>query len=133
MSLANAVLKAGATGLTTVGGADVTFGPDGQAVANGLHIAVAADTDFRVRRNMTIKNKVPALMADGSYTKSKKSVTFVQPKILANGQTVFNLVRVEIECHPESTASENTELSFIGGQILGDSDFTAFWDSGSLA
>lgn len=133
MSLTNAIVKAGATGLTTTGGTDISLTPDGQTVANGVHLAVAADTDFRTRRNMTIKNKVPALSPDGTYSKEKKTVTFVAPKILADGSTVFNLIRIEREVHPESTAAEAFELSMVGAQILSDADFTSFWASGSLA
>lgn len=133
MSLANAVLKTGATSMAVTGGTDITFSPDGQSITNGLHIAVAADTDFRTRRNMTIKNKVPSLLSDGTYTKGKGSITYAAPKILADGSTSFNLVRLEIECHPESTAAERTELQMIAGQIATDADFTAFWNTGSIA
>lgn len=133
MSLQNAVLKAGATSASVVGGTDVTFTPDGQTVAGGIHIAAAADADFRTRRNMTIKNKVPTLQSDGKYTKAKRSTSYVQPKILADGSTTFNLIRVEMEAHPESTAAEVTELRMIGNQILGDSDFLSFWDTGNMA
>jgi hypothetical protein len=132
MSLTNAVVKAGATSLTVVGGADETFTPDGVTVANGLHIADAAQADFRIRKNMSIKNRVPTLQTDGTYTKDKKSITIVAPKLLASGATAFNLVRVEREVHPESTAAEAFELNMLLGQALSDADFTAFWTSGSL-
>lgn len=133
MAIQNAVVKSGSTAMTPTGGSDVTFTPDGLSVANGIHVADAAQTDYRIRRNMTLKNKVPTLLADGSYSKDKKSVTLVAPKILASGKTVFNLIRLEREVHPESTAAEALDLCMIGAQLLSDSDFTAFWSSGSLA
>lgn len=133
MAIQNAVVKSGSTAMTPTGGSDVTFTPDGLSVANGIHVADAAQTDYRIRRNMTLKNKVPTLLADGSYSKDKKSVTLVVPKILASGKTVFNLIRLEREVHPESTAAEALDLCMIGAQLLSDSDFTAFWSSGSLA
>lgn len=132
MSLTNAVLKAGATASAPTGGTDVTFAPTGISVPNGLHIAVPADTDYRTRRNMTVKVKYPSL-SNGVYSKDKKSITFVVPKILASGETVFNLIRIEREVHPESTAAEAFELSMIGAQILSDADFLTFWSGGSLA
>jgi len=132
MSLQNAIVKAGATGLTVVGGADASFSPDGLTVSNGLHLSVAADADFRIRRNMTAKVKLPTLAADGTYSKDKKSITIVAPKILANGKTVFNLIRIEREIHPESTAAEAFELNMLGGQVLSDADFLTFWSGGSL-
>jgi hypothetical protein len=133
MSLSNAVVKSGATAMTPTGGSDVTFNPDGTTVANGIHIADVAQTDYRIRRNATIKNKVPTLLADGTYSKDKKSISFVAPKILANGNTVFNLIRIEREVHPESTAAEALDLNMIGAQLLSDADFTNFWSVGSLA
>jgi len=133
MSLTTAILKSGASAMTPTGGADETFTPDGLTVPNGLHIADAAQSDFRIRKNMTIRNRVPVLAADGSYSKDKKSVTFVAPKILASGKTIFNLIRIEREVHPESTAAEALELSMLGAQILSDNDFLTFWATGSLA
>lgn len=133
MPLQSAIVKTGATAMTPTGGSDVTFTPDGQTVANGLHLSNAAETDFRIRANMTIKNKVPTINGDGGYSKDRKSVTYVRPKLLADGSTTFNLIRIEREIHPESTAAEALDFSMVGAQILTDADFAAFWASGSLA
>lgn len=133
MSLQNCIVKAGATSLTTVGGADETFTPNGVTVPNGIQIADAAQADFRIRKSMTVKSRVPSLAADGTYSKDKKTITVTAPKILANGKTVFNLIRIEREVHPESTAAEAYELLMLAGQAVSDSDFTAFWTAGSLA
>lgn len=133
MSLLNSVVKAGATGLTVVGGTDLTFSEGPLPIQGGKQIIIAADADFRVRRNATCKVKLSQLGSDGSYSKDKKTFTFVAPKLLANGSTVFNLIRIEREVHPESTAAEALELNMIGGQVLSDLDFASFWGSGSLS
>lgn len=133
MSLQNCTVMSGATGLTVVGGSAETFTPDGLTVASGIHIADAAQPDFRIRKNMTAKNRPPVLNSDGTYTKDKKSITIVAPKLLASGKTQFNLIRIEREIHPESTAAEAKELNMLGGQALSDTDFDAFWTAGSLA
>lgn len=133
MPIQGSVLKTGATSLTTVGGTDITFTPDGVTVVGGVHVSDASQTDFRIRKNMTVKNRVPSLGADGVYSKDKKSITITCPKILSSGKTVFNLIRIERELHPESTAAEGTELQLLGAQALSDADFTSFWQSGSLA
>lgn len=133
MSLQNAIVKAGASALTPTGGSDLTLTPDGVSVPNGIHLADASQADFRIRKNLTVKSKTPSLLTDGTYTKDKKTMTFVQPKILASGKTVFNLIRIEREVHPESTAAEALDLSMIGGQLLTDADFATFWSAGSLA
>jgi hypothetical protein len=54
------------------------------------------------------------------------------PKILADGSTEYNLIRIEREVHPESTAAEALELNIQGAQLLFDSEVLAFWSAGSL-
>lgn len=133
MPLNGMIVKTGSTAMTPTGGSDKTLTTDGVTVQNGLHLIDAANADFRTRANCTIKNKPPTLQADGKYSKDKKSVTYVQPKLLADGSTVFNLVRIEREVHPESTAAEALDLCMIGSQLLADTDLTSFWSAGSLA
>lgn len=133
MPLNGAIIKDGASAMTPTGGSDMTFTSDGQTVSGGLHLANAAQADFRIRENMSVKQKVPTLSGSGVYSKDKKTVTYVEPKILASGVTVFNLIRIEREVHPESTAAEALNLNMMGAQILADSDFASFWSAGSLA
>lgn len=133
MSLTNAILKDGASAMTPTGGADMTFTPNGQSVTNGIAIANAAQTDFRIRENATLKNRLPVLNSLGKYSKDKKTLVYAEPKILADGSTVFNLIRIEREVHPESTAAEALNLCMMGAQWLTDSDVAAFWSAGSLA
>jgi len=133
MSLQNASLLEGATMAAATGGSAIAFALTGVSVVNGVNISVPLDADFRTRRNITVKNKQPSLLSDGTYTKNKQSASFVQPKILADGSTVFNLIRIEREVHPESSAAEALELNTIGSQMLQDADFTSFWAGGSLS
>lgn len=132
MSLKNGSVMTGATGITVVAGSALALTTGPNQVQNGIQVIAAADTDYRIRRNATFKVKTPTLSADGIYSKDKLSATYVAPKILASGKTVFNLVRVEREIHPESTAAEKSELLLIGAQLLNDSDYTSFWSAGSL-
>lgn len=133
MTLQNASISAGATSMSATGGSAIAFTPDGQNVANGIHLSVAADTDFRTRRGITAKVKQPTFdQITGEYSKWKYSLSYVRPKILSSGKTVFNLVRVEVEAHPESTTAEVLDLNMIGAQLAGDTDFASFWASGSL-
>lgn len=133
MPLQSMIVKDGATAMTPTGGSDITFTPDGLSVPNGIHLANAAQSDFRVRENLTVKNRFPTLQSDGSYSKDKKSITYVEPKILTDGRVVFNLIRIEREVHPESSAAEALNLNMIGAQLLSDSDVQSFWSAGSLA
>lgn len=133
MTLQSSIVMDGASAMTPTGGSGMTFTTDGTSVPNGVHLANAAQTDFRIRENLTVKNRNPVLGLDGVYSKDKKSMTYVEPKILASGKVVFNLIRIEREVHPESTAAEALNLNMMGAQFLADSDYSSFWSSGSLA
>lgn len=133
MPLSSLIVKRGATAMTPTAGTDVTFTPDGVVVTRGVHVADASEADFRIRQSMMFQNRNPALNSDGTYTKDKKVCTITKPKILATGKVVFNVLRIEREIHPESTAAEALDFNMLGAQVLSDSDVTAFWASGSLA
>lgn len=132
MGIENITLKEDATAMTPTGGTDLVFSPDGVQVANGIHVAAPAVTDFRVRPNITFKTRNPTLQ-NGVYSKAKREVSYVRPKILADGSTVYNLVRISVEVHPESTVAEADDIRFIGSQLLSDTDVVDFMRSGSLA
>lgn len=130
MALIGMSIPAGAT-LAATGGTAKSFTTDGVDVTSGVHLSDASAADFRVRPNCTFKVKQPSLDSQGVYSKDKKSVTYVVPKILASGKTVFNLIRIEREVHPESSQAEADHLNNMGAQFLFDSDTSAFWSAGS--
>lgn len=132
MGLQNMQILTGAT-LSATGGTAVSYTPDGKTIVNGLHLIDATVTDFRTRPRVTAKTKDPVLMQDGSYTKDKRSITLVEPFIAADGNTYFNLIRIEREVHPETLAADSLDILKKGGQFCFDTDLTAFWASGSLA
>lgn len=119
--------------VATTGGTSKTLTTDGQQVANGIHLIDGSVTDFKVRPNCTVKYKAPTLKPDGTYTKAKMSFVGVRPMLSADGQTHFNLVRTEIEVHPEASATELAYLRSQGAQQLTDVDTDTFWSVGSLA
>jgi hypothetical protein len=133
MPINGMVIKSAGTNSVT-GGTDVTYVADGQDVPNGVHVVNASVADFRVRGNATFKNRVPTYSQTSSkWSKDKKTVTLVLPKLLSSGEIVFNLIRIEREVHPESTAAEAAELNTQGAQLLFDADTTSFWTVGSVA
>jgi hypothetical protein len=131
MPLNGAIIKKAGTNSVT-GGTDVTYSETGAAVVNGKQLIDSSVADFRIRPVITAKVKQPTLKA-GVYSKDRKSLQLVIPKILTSGETVFNLIRIEREVHPESTAAEALELNTQGAQMLYDSDFSNFWSLGTLA
>jgi len=126
-------LKKDATGFTVTGGTDLLYTPDGVQVPGGLHLAASYVTSFAVRPNITLRTKNPVLDSTGVYSKGKRWINVVIPKTLASGKTVFNLVRIETEIHPESTAAETADLINQAAQTLFDSDLSSFIATGSLA
>lgn len=132
MPLNGAVVKKDATGITVTAGTDQTFTSDGAPINSGIHLVDAGQTDYRIRRSMTVKVKQPVYNATTGYSKDRKSITLTQPKILASGVTVFNVLRIEREVHPESTAAEALDINRVGAQLMSDADFDSFWSVGSL-
>lgn len=115
------------------GGTAVTLTENGVTVANGKSVADASNTNFLTRLYAYFRNKPPVKQPDKTYSKGKRSAVITQPKLLASGEYVNNLVRIELEAHPETTDTELTTMIFNGSQLLTDPDTTSFWKSGSLA
>lgn len=132
MSVESSTFKKAATAIAPTGGTDQTFTETGNDVQNGIAVSDATVADFRVRPSITYKNRQPVRQADGSWTKAKRSFVLVIPKITADGSTVFNLVRGDVEAHPETTTAEVNELRFLGAQILGSPETLNFFQVGSL-
>lgn len=131
MSITNATLKESATSLTVVAGDDLVFTSDGEEVKSGVHTSAAAVTDFRIRPSITLQNRNPKLIA-GVFTKAKRTVKIVLPKILADGSTVYNVRRVEAEDHPECTVAEVDNLNFLTAQVLSQVAYQSFLRTGNL-
>lgn len=132
MPLNGMVFLEGGT-ITAAAGTSKTLTPDGLQVVNGLHLIDASVVDYRTRPNCTVKYKPPTLKADGTYTKAKMSFVGVRPFLSADGMTHFNLVRTEVEIHPEASSTELQKLRSQGAQQLMDTDTDNFWSTGSLA
>lgn len=131
MSIKNAILKTGCT-FTVNGGTDVTFVPTGQTIPNGIQICVPAD-EFAVRRTATFKVKYSTRdPKTGVMSKDRKTATYVRPKVLADGSTVFELLRIEREVHPTTSAADAAALLTEGVQLAFDSDFANYWAVGSM-
>lgn len=126
------VLKAGAT-TTFGGGSSVTLTTDGLEIKSGVHVIDASVTDYRIRPNFTFRNRPPALQADGTYGKGKRSAQVDVPKILASGKQGFPRVRIELEDYPEMTQAEVDELRSLAAQAIKDADFDSFWRTGSTS
>lgn len=132
MPVQNASISAGAT-ISAAGGTAVNYTPNGITIQNGVQLIDAAITDYRIRPTLTLKVKAPVLDKDMVYSKDRKSMLLVEPILLASGRVVFNLLRIEREIHPETTAANALSFNTKGAQLLTDVDFTHFWSAGSIA
>lgn len=132
MSLYNLGLMQDATSQTTTGGTAIGFEEDGVEVKNGIRLSNMTEDNFILREHVTFRTRTPVLDSSGKYSKAKRFITLVHPKQLADASMVFNLVRIEIEIHPEMTAAEVSDLRLQAAQLLTDSDTQAFISNGSL-
>jgi len=132
MSMKNMSLLSAAT-VSATGGTALALVDTGVTVPNGLQLVVPADTNYALRRSITARVRPPVLDKTGVYGKDKKYVSFTVPKLLASGKVVPNVIRVEREIHPETTAAEASEMLKLAAQLCIDADLDNFWGSGSLS
>lgn len=102
---------------STAGGSAQDFDRSALAVTNGYEYADVSETDFFARQKVIATSRMPSLQTDGSWSKQKTSVRFVMPITLADDSIAYNVARVEIECHPESSAANLAELREMAAQL----------------
>lgn len=132
MPISNATILDGTT-CSAAGGSTKTLIVDGQTVSGGVHVIDTSVTDGRIRPSLTFKYRPATLNADGFYGKSKKDVSIVVPKILANTKIGFPLIRISLEDFPEMTAAEVDKLATWGAQVLFGTNFRNFILYGTLS
>lgn len=133
MPVDNAALMDGATGATITGGSSLTFTEDGVEIKNGKHVSASSVADFRLRPAIVVKNRNSVQDSEGNWSKQKRWMTYIQPRLLDTGLYGFELVRIEIETYPDISAADRVSLEVNGAQMLTDSDFSNFRSAGSLA
>lgn len=131
MPLNGITLLKGTTGMTPVGGTATVYNTDSADVKNGIHVVDNTEANFLLRPHLTFKNKPHSPQADGSYSKGVRNTIYTQPKILASTKITYNVGRVTLEIHPESTAAEIAELRRMTAQSILDSEADDFVIYGS--
>jgi hypothetical protein len=132
MTLKAMSISVGGT-LANTGGTAVVFADDGVTIPNGVHLTVPATADFRVREQATFRYRPAAIQADGTYSRQQNTASITVPKALASGVYVNNVIRITMDVHPESSATEALNLRKLAAQMLFDSDTDNFWTAGSLS
>jgi hypothetical protein len=124
-------LLAGGT-TSTSGGSAQDFSRTNTSVNNGNEYADVSEPDFFARQKVVLSTRQPALQSDGSWSKQKTSSRFVTPKILASGEVVYNITRVEVEVHPETSAAELAIQREMGGQMAIGAALDELYTAGTL-
>lgn len=120
------------TTLSASGGTAKTLSLTGKQVPTGVNVADLSVADFRVRPNVDFRYREPINVGGGTYSKDKSSVVVRRPKLKSDGTVVINLIRIECEVDPESTAAERALLWTDGGQICSDADTLSYRSAGGL-
>lgn len=132
MGIQSITVAVGATGMTPVGGTATLFSRDDVKVNNGIHVSDPA-TAFLSRPAISFRSRPPVLQPDGRWSKAKRMVSAVIPKVLADGTTSFTVYRGEVECHPECTSAEVMSVVCLGQQGFTDAEAADFIAAGSLS
>jgi hypothetical protein len=131
MAIDGISLTEGAT-YTPAGGSTITFDSSGEEVANGICCINVAESDYYAQEKLYAVSRQPAVGSDGEFTKRKVSLRIVRPSTLTSGKIVYNLIRIEVEVHPEDGVTESDNLRSLGMSALNSSSLDNFFDAGSI-
>lgn len=133
MALTTFSVANGATSMSVTGGTATAHSTDGQSVTNGIHCIDTTVSDFRVQPHVTFKHRKPQRRADGSYTKGVRSIIATFPTLKADGSVAFNVERYSAEYDPEVSVASQTNHRLRLAQMLTQSAFDGFHQTGSVA
>lgn len=131
MPVKGCTIVEGAT-CSVTGGTAKTFKANGAVVKNGVQVVDVSQTDARIRPTLTVSAKPAVQDSNGKFSFERRESVFLRPKLLADGTVAYNSVRTIVNFHPESTASEISELYNGSAQVHFDSDFADFRSVGSI-
>lgn len=133
MSIDSLDLMKDATSGSITGGTALAFTDVGIDIPSGENRQSTTEENFLLNPSFTAKNRVHSKQPDGTYSKAKRTVSVVVPKELADGSIAYNLIRIEAEVHPETTAAETTNIWCLGEQVCSNASLADFRATGSLA
>lgn len=131
MSIQNASIMDNATALAPTGGTAITLANSGPALNGVVNAYVTNDSSMKTRRTLTFQVKKPKVNANslGGYTQAYRKIEILFPRTLADGKVTYDAVKIEHRTDISATNAEINNQRYIGGQILGDSDFDAFYQA----
>lgn len=131
MTISGSSLLKGTPAITITGGTAFTISLDGIEVSKGIHVSDISNTDYQTRLGITCRS-VPAPFQNGVYGKDEKTMKISSPVLLASGLYGFETLTLQRRLYAESAVARSTELNAIGAQLLFQTAYNAFWQTGAL-
>lgn len=128
MSIKNAQITLGATGITVNGGAAVTLGVLSTSESSmKAYLAVNGVTPL-TRTELTFTGKSPKknVTSIGGYTQGRSAVFITRPLTKADASITRNSAKVELNFDVETSDAERLAMKLLVCQSIMDSDFDAF-------
>lgn len=119
--------------VTATGGTSKTYGLTSTVVPGGVNVADFSQADFRLRRHITFRNRNPQKLADGTFSKAKRSFVFTTPIDAGSGKIEYLVDRWESEQPVAASAAQLLQHRKNVAQLLIDSDVESFHTTGSIA
>jgi hypothetical protein len=135
MAIIGAGIKYGSsTFVVPSDGTATTLSSLGMKDGRTLQTFLAADTDILTRRSVdfTAKSAIVSPQAPNGFTQRRSQAVIFFPKVLANGKRTVNSLTIVYSCDVEIGTAEKQNQILLGSQVLGDSDFTSFWQDGAI-
>jgi hypothetical protein len=133
MSINGITLLNEATAVSLTGGTGIVFEDDSTPVATGIRVSDTDETDLRLKKHVTFKNRNAQMQGDGSFSKARKDVILTVPFELADGSISYQVFRGQCELHPEfvAVAANLANFRYLAVQTISDSELDKFYAHGS--
>lgn len=124
------VLKDGV--VATTGGVATAMSSLGSTLEKHEVFFDGADVRTRSSALFSARAAKPASGAPNGYTQERRKVIVRCPLLLDNTKMTVNTVAIEFAVDVETTQAEIDTLRSYAAQVIADTDFDAFWRSGSV-
>lgn len=131
MSITNAALAEGAT-ISVTGGTAKTFAVSGAKISNGLQIIDTSVTDVRTRPLVNLQAFPSTFDPKTGWSVDKRVSKAVRPYVDASSIQRFPSIEIKQNLFADMTAAQRLELRKMAAQLLLDTDFDGFNETGSL-
>jgi len=128
MPISNAIIKMDATAIGAVtGGTSETLKSLGDSLKqHDIHYGGGTSLNRNTISFESVEHQASS-GAPGGTTQERSSLIVRVPLTLANDAKTTNSLRISLSVDPETTEADRLDLMLTGAQLLGNTDFAAFW------